>query len=236
MKVVVITGASQGIGAETAKAFAEFEKNIILILISRSESKLSEVSNECKKMGADTHYFICDVTNDDQVANVANKILQQWGAPDVLVNNAGGFEPSNFSDTSGAHFRAQIDVNLTSAFLVTQAFFDDMLEKKSGDVFFLGSIASLYAHPGSVAYCAAKHGLLGLARSLRSVTKGNGIRVTTVMPGETLTPAWGATNVPQDEFIPARDIAKAIVDIHKLNRNTDVEEILVRPQKGGFVL
>lgn len=236
MAIVVITGASQGIGAEIAKEFAETEKNLILILISRSESKLKLITNECQKKGADAHYFICDVTNEKEVLKVAEKILDQWGAPDVLVNNAGGFEPTNFSDTSKETFLSQIDVNLTSAFLVTRAFFDAMVAKKSGDIFFLCSIASLYGHPGSVAYCASKHGLLGLARSLRSVTKDKGIRVTSVMPGETLTPAWGTISKSPEEFIPSRDIAKVIVNISKLDRTTDVEEIIVRPQRGGFVL
>ena len=235
MTVVVITGASQGIGAETAKAFAESEKNITLILVSRSEDKLKIIQNECKKMGADAHYLICDVTNEEQVTDVGNKILQQWGAPDVLVNNAGGFEPTDFSKSTGVEFRSQIDVNLTSAFLVTRVFYDAMLAKKSGDVFFLCSIASVYAHPGSVAYCAAKHGLLGLARSLRAATKHKGIRVTSVLPGETLTPAWDGVPMASEEFIPACDIAKVIVDVYKLDRTTNVEEILVRPQRGGFV-
>jgi len=235
MTVIVITGASQGIGAETAKAFASAYQNSVLILLSRSESKLKTITNECKNLGADAHYFTCDVTNDEQVATVAKKTLQQWGAPDILVNNAGVFEPSDFSGTSGASFRAQLDVNLTSAFVVTQAFFDAMVAKKSGDVFFLCSIASIYAHPGSPGYCAAKHGLLGLARTLRAVTKDKGIRVISIMPGETLTPAWGETNIPKEQFVPAGDIAKVIVDISKLDRSTNVDEIIVKPQKGGFV-
>lgn len=236
MSVIVITGASQGIGAEIAKAFANSSKHT-LILLSRSEDKLKKITAECQKAGSDAHYFLCDVVNDAEVASVGNQILQQWGAPDVLINNAGAFEPSSFSDTSGKAFRAQIDVNLTSAFLVTQTFFDAMLARKSGDVFFICSIASVLAHPGSVGYCAAKHGLLGLARTLRAVTKDKGIRVTSLLLGETLTPAWGTSpEQPTDEFIPAEDVGKLVVDIHTLKRSTNIDEILIKPQKGGFVL
>ena len=233
MTAIVVTGASQGIGAEIAKAFAKAAKNNVVLLLARSAQKLKEITATCQQLGAEAHYFECDVTNDAQVKMIANKIITQWGAPQVLVNNAGLYQPSSF-ETSADEFRAQVDINLTSAFLVTQAFLPAMLAKKEGDIFFVCSIASLHAYPGSVAYCAAKHGLLGLARVLREETKQQGIRVTSVMPGATLTPAWDGVDLPLERFIPAEDIAKTIVDIYQLDRSTNVEEIIVRPRLGDI--
>jgi NAD(P)-dependent dehydrogenase (short-subunit alcohol dehydrogenase family) len=234
MSVIVVTGASQGIGAEVAKAFAKNKKDNVVLLLARSEEKLKDITKACQKLGSDAYYFVCDVTKDKQVQDVAKEIINQWGAPDVLVNNAGCYSPSSIATTSGESFRAQVDVNLTSAFIVTQAFLPAMLAKKSGDLFFLCSIASLHAYPGSIAYCAAKHGLLGLSRVLREELKLKGMRVTAVMPGATLTPAWDGVDLPPERFIPSSDIAKTIVDIHQLDRATTVEEIVVRPQLGDI--
>lgn len=233
MTVIVVTGASQGIGEEIAKKFAEFRPNIKLFLLARSEDNLKRVTTECQKLGADTHYFVCDVTQEKEVNHVANEILSLGHAPEVLVNNAGAYAPSSFTkpamQITGNEFRQQIDVNLTSAFLVTQAFLAEMLTRKRGDIFFLCSIASLGAYPDSLAYTAAKHGLLGLARILRDETKDKGIRVTSIMPGAVRTPAWGDPPPQQMRFISASEIGKIIVDISKLNRNTNVDELVVNP-------
>lgn len=229
MTTIVVTGASQGIGAEIARKFSSLQ-NAVVLLLARSEEKLKAVVDECKQLGADAHYFVCDVTDPTQVKNVSKEILTKWSAPDALINNAGLYQPTSFSDTTIDEFKFQIDINLTSAFLVTQAFLPTMLEKKSGDIFFVCSTASWQPFPISPAYCAAKHGLLGLARTLRDTTREKGLRVVAVMPGKTLTPAWGETDISVDKFIPADDVANVILNIHQLDRRTNIDEIIVRPR------
>jgi NAD(P)-dependent dehydrogenase (short-subunit alcohol dehydrogenase family) len=232
-KVVVITGASQGIGEQIAYAFSRV-KNVTLVLLARSEKNLQKVVKACKESSVDVHYHVCDVTDEAAVQSAASEILSQWGAPDVLVNNAGQYAPTSFINTSLDEFKSVIDVNLTSAFLVTRAFLADMLKKKSGDIFFICSIASLHGYADSFAYCAAKHGMLGLARTLRQETLNTGLRVMSIMPGAVLTPAWG--NEPHDEkrFIPAADVGKIIVDLHHLDASSNVEELVIRPRLGDI--
>jgi NADP-dependent 3-hydroxy acid dehydrogenase YdfG len=230
-KVVVITGASQGIGEQIAYAFSVI-KNITLILLARSEENLKKVTAKCKENGADTHFHVCDVSNENAVQSVGQEILLKWGAPDVLVNNAGQYSPSAFTDTGIAEFKAIIDANLTSAFLVTQSFLSAMLQRKTGDIFFICSIASLAGYAGSFAYAAAKHGMLGLARTLRQETLTTGLRVMSIMPGATLTPAWGNIKLEEERFIAATDIAKIIVDLHHLDKTANVDELVVRPRLG----
>lgn len=231
MAIIVVTGASQGIGAEVAKAFAR-EKKHTLLLLARNEANLRHVLQECQELGAvNAEYFISDVTDEASVKKTAKSILAKWGTPDVLVNNAGHYAGGTFLSTTFDEFKSQIDVNLMSAFLVTHAFLGPMLENKSGDIFFICSIASVHAYPGT-GYTASKHGLLGLARALREETKKLGLRVTSIMPGAVLTPAWGALDIPADRFIPGSDIGKVIVDIHNLDRSTDIEEIIIRPRMG----
>ncbi|PEN11205.1 oxidoreductase [Longibacter salinarum] len=228
--VVVVTGASQGIGKAIAERFAE--EGTRIALWSRTESKLEAVAETCRSQGAEAMVCPCDVTDDEAVEEAARTVMDEWGAPDVLVNNAGAFTPAPIDDTTSDAFRAQVDVNLNAPYVVTKQFLAPMRKAGQGHLFFMGSIASITAYPGSVAYCAAKHGLLGLARVVREETKDDGLRVTTVMPGATRTPSWDGTELPDDRFMAPEDVADAVYDAYHLSPRTVVEEILLRPQEG----
>lgn len=231
MPLVVVTGASHGIGRAVAVAFAG-EPDTRLALVSRNKSLLEETRALCRERGAEADYFLCDVTDDEAVAALAETIRESWGVPDVLVNNAGLFEPGPVSDTSIDTFRKQVDVNLTSAFTVTKSFLDSMVERRSGHVFFMCSVASIKGYPGGAAYCAAKHGLLGLARALREETKENGLRVTALIPGATFTRSWEGAGFPEERFMPVEDVAAALLSAFRMSERSVVEEILLRPQLG----
>ncbi len=233
MPTVVVTGASQGIGQAVAEAFAQ-EPEARLALVARSQDKLDAVAAQCRARGAEAAVFPCDVTDDAAVHRTAATILARWGAPDVLVNNAGLFQPGAVRETTAELFRRQVAVNLTSAFVVTQAFLEAMVAQGRGHLFYMASVASIRAYEGAAAYCAAKHGLLGLARVVREETKALGLRVTTLLPGATLTPSWDGVDLPEARFMPPEDVARALVDIYHLSDRTVVEEILLRPQLGDI--
>ncbi len=233
MPTIVVTGASQGIGQAVAEAFAR-EPEARLALVARSKDKLDAVAAQCRALGAEAEVFPCDVTDDAAVRQTAQAILAQWGAPDVLVNNAGLFQPGTVAETSPDAFRQQVAVNLTSAFVVTQAFLQPMIERGRGHLFYMASVASIRAYEGGAAYCAAKHGLLGLARVVREETKPLGLRVTALLPGATLTPSWDGVDLPKARFMPPEDIARALLDVYHLSDRTVVEEIVLRPQLGDI--
>ena len=229
---VVVTGASQGIGRATALAFAREGGRVALW--SRTESKLEDVAAACQDAGGEALVCPTDVTDDAAVADAAHAVHDAWGRPDVLVNNAGAFVPAPLDETSAAAFREQVDVNLTAAFVVTKAFLDGMRQRGSGHLFFMASVAGQQAYPGSVAYCAAKHGLVGLARVVREETKSDGVRVTTLLPGATRTPSWEGTDLPEARFMAPEDIAQTVLDAYRLSDRTVLEEVVLRPQQGDI--
>ena len=230
--VILITGASQGIGAAIAKNFAKEVKGVRLALVARNVTGLQTTAKACAKLGAKAGVYECDVSNAESVALMAGAVSRSFGPVDVLINNAGAFTMAPFVDTKVDEFDRMIAVNLRSAFLVTQAFLPAMLKRKRGDIFFLSSIAGLGAYPNAAAYCAAKFGVTGLAKVLRAETKDHGVRVCCVHPGATWSPSWEQSGVKPERIMPAEDIARAILDVFRLSRRTVVEEIVLRPQLG----
>jgi NAD(P)-dependent dehydrogenase (short-subunit alcohol dehydrogenase family) len=232
--VVLVTGASQGIGAAIAKVFAAEVKGVRLALVARNVRGLQATAKACAKSGATAECFECDVANEASVSLMAEAVREQFGPVDVLINNAGAFAMAPFVDTKPDEFDRMIAVNLRSAFLVTQAFLPAMLQRKAGDIFFMSSIAGLGAYPNAAAYCAAKFGVTGLAKVLRAETKDRGIRVCCVHPGATWSPSWEKSGVKPERIMPAADIARAFLDVYRLGRGTVVEEIILRPQLGDL--
>ncbi len=231
--LVLVTGASQGIGASVARAFSEFP-GARIVLTARTRATLESVAETCRALGAEAFVYPCDLTDDAATARMVAQVIEEAGVPDVVVNNAGLFVPASLAETDVATFRSQIDVNLTSAFVVTKGVLPAMTERESGHVFFMASVASIKGYAGGVAYCAAKHGLLGLARVVREETKAHGVRVTTLLPGAVRTPSWEGTDLPDERFMSPDDIAATVVDAYRLSDRTVMEEIVLRPQLGDI--
>jgi len=233
--VILITGASQGIGAAIAKVFANsLGKGVRLALVARNGKNLAAVARVCAKAGATAETFVCDVADEGAVSAMAAAVAKRFGTVDVLINNAGVFAAAPFAETTVAEFDRIVAANLRSAFLVTKAFVPAMMKRKSGDVFFMSSIAGLGAYPNSAAYCAAKFGVTGIAAVLRAETRDKGVRVCCVHPGATWAPSWSGSGVAEERIMPAADVARAFFDIYRLGRNTVVEEIVLRPQLGDL--
>ena len=232
MPLALVTGASRGIGAATALSFAG--RGWRVALVARSAADLEAVAGRVLEVGGDGRAFVCDVTDDAAVEAAAESVLEWAGVPDVVVNNAGLFEPGGLLETSPQAFRRQLEVNVVSAFLVTRAFLGGMLERGSGRVLMMGSVASVRGYPSGAAYGAAKHAMLGLARSVRAEVAGTGVSVTTLLPGATRTASWDGTDLPDERFIPPEDVARVALEVATLSPRTVVEEVLIRPDAGDI--
>ncbi|MGC4071426.1 MAG: SDR family oxidoreductase [Nibricoccus sp.] len=233
--VVLVTGASQGIGAAIARVFAKELPGCRLALVARSEKNLRTVAKACVKLGAGAaETFSADVSVEAEVAAAAAAVGKRFGAVDVLINNAGVFRAAPFVETSVRDFDEIVAANLRSVFLVSRAFVPAMAKRGRGDVFNMSSIAGLGAYPNSAAYCAAKFGVTGLSKVMREELREKGVRVCCVHPGATWSPSWSKSGVKEERIMPASDVARAFFDVYRLGRRTVVEEIVLRPQLGDL--
>lgn len=230
--VIVITGASQGIGAAIARAFSAELPGVRLALVARNAGNLASVARSCARLGAKAELFPCDVTDEAAVGAMERAVRHRLGPADVLVNNAGKYFGAPFLGTSAADFDRTLAANLRSLFLVTRAFAPAMVRRRRGDIFNMGSIAGLTAYPGGSAYTAAKFGVAGLSKAMRAEFKDKGVRVCCVHPGATVSPSWKGSGVAEARMMPAEDVARAFVTLFKMTRRTVVEEIVLRPQLG----
>ena len=236
--VILVTGASQGIGAAIAEVFARELCEVggcRLALVARNAENLQRTAESCLRAGASqAEIFPCDVSDAASVEGASHEIQARFSEVDVLINNAGSFVPGPLLSSTVEQFDATVATNLRSAFLVSRAFAPAMVARGSGDIFIMGSVASLRGLPGCGAYVAAKHGVLGLARALREELRQSGVRVTAVLPGATFSPSWTGSGVPEERIMPAEDVARAIFDVYRLGPRTVVEEIILRPQLGDL--
>lgn len=232
--LVLITGASQGIGAAIADAFAREIRGVRLLLVARNARKLAGVARTCAKRGAKAEVFPCDVSNEIAVAQLAAAVTKRFGAVDVLVNNAGKFAGAPFTEMSVADFDLMIAANLRSVFLMSRAFAPGMIARGRGDIFNMSSIAGLIAYPSGAGYSAAKFGVSGLSKVMRTELRDKGVRVCCFYPGATVSPSWEGSGVDEARMMPAKDIARAFIDVYRMSRRTVVEEIILRPQRGDL--
>jgi NADP-dependent 3-hydroxy acid dehydrogenase YdfG len=182
-KIVFVTGASAGIGAATALAFAG--KGAKLLLAARRVEKLTEVADEARKRGAeDVHTFALDVRDYGAVEAATAALPEGWREIEVLVNNAGlsrGLE--KLYEGKVSDWDEMIDTNVKGLLYVTRAVVPGMVERKSGHVINLGSIAGHITYPNGAVYCATKAAEKAVNDGLRQDVLGTPIRVTSVDPG-----------------------------------------------------
>jgi NADP-dependent 3-hydroxy acid dehydrogenase YdfG len=220
--VLVITGASTGIGAATARRAVEFGQRVVLA--ARSEDKLNGLAEE---LGGDEQAVAvrCDVTSwDDQQALVATA-LDRFGRMDAFFANAGFGAKRGFLEESVEHWKAMIDTNVLGAALSIRASLPHFREQNSGHLILTSSIAGRRALPGSL-YSATKHAVTAMGEALRQEIADTNVKMTLIEPGAVDTPFFD--DAPSGA-LEADDIARAVLFALTQPPHVDVNEILVRP-------
>ena len=185
-RTVLVTGASSGIGRETALAFAAAGAN--LVLVARRAKVLAKVASEARKLGAQTLVATADVTQPEAVAGAFRKAVKRFGSVDVVVNNAGVLIPSKVVDLERADLQRMLDVNLIGALHVMQEAVRQMRVQGRGHIVNVGSLAGRRGFSPLGGYCATKFALVGLTEALRTELVGERIHVSLVLPGIVDTP------------------------------------------------
>jgi NADP-dependent 3-hydroxy acid dehydrogenase YdfG len=224
--VLLITGASSGIGAATARAAAGKYR---LVLAARREEELQELAAE---LGGEERAIAvrCDVTEWDQVEAMAATALERLGRIDAVFANAGFGAARGFLEESPEHWRSMVLTNVYGVALTIRATLPHLLERGDGHVLVTSSIAGRRVLPGSL-YSATKWAATAigeaLRQELRQMRDNHGIRVTLIEPGMVDTPFFD--NRPGDSALGDDDIARAVMFALEQPEGVDVNEILIRP-------
>jgi NADP-dependent 3-hydroxy acid dehydrogenase YdfG len=231
-QVAVITGASSGIGAATARALAGHGYNLALLArrVDRIEALAAELGDSAIAIAA-------DVTDRDSLVTAANRVQAELGGADILVNNAGVMLLAPFSSEQRHEIRQMVEVNLLGAMTATEVFLDQ-LRNGGGDLINISSVAGRTARAGNAGYAATKWGMNGWSEALRQELQPD-IRVTLIEPGAVATELTdhithpdakqGAEQLYAQLAITAEDVADVIAFAVTRPRRMTLNEILLRP-------
>lgn len=232
-KLIVVTGGTKGIGRAILEKFAA--NGFDIATCARNQANLTQLKKDFEsKFKINVFEFKADMSDKAQVKQFTDFINNLKRSVDVLVNNAGYFEPGQIMEEPDGALEAMIAGNVYSAYYTTRGLVKKMKESKAGHIFNMCSIASFMAYPNGGSYAISKFALLGFSKVLREELKDFGIRVTAIMPGATRTASWAASELPDSRFMKPEDVAEAVFSAHSLSPRSVVEEILIRPQMGDI--
>lgn len=243
MKTAVVTGAAQGLGLATVSMLAQRAFRVVLIDVQAVDGQLARLRTE----GLHVDGISGDVSSESFVQQVAMRISRECGAADVLVNNAGISMIEPAEETTAAQWQKVMNVNLLGPFLLCKYLGAQMLQRRTGSIVNVASVAGLAGISHRSAYCASKHGLIGLTRALAAEWGGRGVRVNAVCPGwiktemDTADQGSGAyserdivNRVPMARFAQPQDVAAAIAFLTDAEKSGFVNGITL-PVDGGWI-
>ncbi len=232
-KSILVTGGTKGIGRAIIERFAT--EGFDIFTCARNEADLSDLKTflEEKHPNIKVIAIDADLSRKEDVTRFVNEI-KAVAIPDVLVNNAGVFLPGAIHDEPEGNFELMMQTNLYSAYYLTRGFVNEMIEKRAGHIFTLGSVAGLTAYPNGGTYAVSKWAMLGMTKCLREELKPHQIKVTSILAGATYTSSWEGVDLPVERFMKAEDVAESVWAAYNLSPQSVVEEIVMRPQLGDI--
>lgn len=218
--VVVVTGASSGIGEATALRFARAGSRVVLA--ARRLDRLETLAERIRARGGEALPVRCDVAEDADIGGLVRATLEAFGRCDVLVNNAGIPGGGRFETVTAEEIERVVQVNLLSVLLVTKAFLPTMLEQGRAHVVNVASLAGRYAVPGAAVYSATKHGVVAFSEALYHELKPQGVLVTAVNPAFAKTERFPSVAVPKIVLLDVDRIARTIEGVVRRARAPEI--------------
>ncbi|MCB0495254.1 MAG: SDR family oxidoreductase [Cyclobacteriaceae bacterium] len=230
---IIVTGGTKGIGRAIINLFAD--KGFDVVTCARSEADLEGLKAEMNTKYPDVEikFMAVDLSVREEVYKFVEFARSNVHALDVLVNNTGIFIPGKITDEKEGTLEKMLDTNLVSAYYVTKGLIKP-IQNAQGHIFNMCSTASIMPYANGGSYCISKFAMLGMTKVLREEMKSLGVKVTAVMPGATLTASWEGTDLPEDRFMKAADVAHAVWHAYAMSPRSVVEEIVIRPQLGDI--
>lgn len=238
-KVVVITGASSGLGEATARLLSA--QGAIVVLGARRADRLQSLADDLNGSGGKALAVPTDVTDPDQVQRLVDTAVQTYGRIDVIINNAGLMPHSPLERRKVDDWNRTIDVNIKGVLYGIAAAILYMKEQKSGHIINVSSVAGHKVGPGGAVYSATKHAVRVISEGLRQEVKPYNIRTTVISPGAVDTELPGSATEPdvaenlhqfyEEYAIPADSFARAVVFAMSQPEDVDINEILFRPTR-----
>jgi NADP-dependent 3-hydroxy acid dehydrogenase YdfG len=230
-KVVLVTGASAGIGHAAALAFARQGAN--LVVTARRAERLAALCTQIKALGTQAVYLAGDAIEENTAEQTVALALSTFGKLDILINNAGAGNYKNLTETSADEYDQLMDANMKSSFLFTRHVTPLMIAQRSGIIQFISSIAGLQGYAGEAVYCATKFAQVGFAQALDAELRQYNINVGCICPGGTKTEfalGKGRTedSIRNSNMMESADVADTIVYACLQPTNIRISQMTVR--------
>lgn len=218
-KIALVTGASRGIGRQTALTLASYGATVI-VNYNGNKAKAEEVVNEITENGGKASVYGCNVSDYSAVETMMKDLLSEYGRIDILVNNAGITKDGLLMKMSEEDYDVVLDINLKGTFNCIKHISRQMLKQKSGRIINLSSVVGVYGNAGQVNYSASKAGIIGITKSVAKEIGSRGITVNAVAPGFIITEMTDA--MPED----AKKQVTDKIAMNRLGETKDVAELV----------
>ena len=231
--VVIITGASKGIGRAVAEKFAA--NGHTLVLCARNLAHLQAAANEisARYNNSNIHIKATDISIKQEVVAFGNLAIQTAGTPNIIINNAAYFVNSSIHSEDDGLLIQMLATNLNGAYHLTRTLLPAMMQARTGHIFNICSVASRQGSATGGSYSISKFALAGFTDNLREEMKPYNIKVTGVYPGAVYTESWHGSGVQPETLIQPQDIAELIYAASQLSTRACVEDIVINPMPGS---
>jgi len=226
-KVVLVTGASKGIGKSISMSLAK--EGAIAVIVSRNKEVLERTREEIAGLGGKAFSISADISKEEEILDLFAKIKNEFGRLDILINNAATIITGRLVDFPLEDFDKMMQTNLRGLYICCQQALKIMLPQKSGYIINISSVAGIKGYEGQSAYTASKHGVIGITKSLAAEVYKDGIFVSAILPGGVDTElAWYARpDIDRTKLISPQDISNTVLYMLRLSESAWVDQIYI---------